>query len=65
MRKYVVTIECREKFVYETEADDENYAIEEAFDHRHAWENLCEANSFNVTVKKKGDVNDPLGGDVE
>lgn len=64
MSKYVVTIECREKFVYETEADDENYAIEEAFDHRHAWENLCEADSFNVTVKKKGDVNNLRESDV-
>lgn len=63
MNKYVVTIEYCEKFVYETEADDENYAIAEAFDHQYAWKNLYEANSFNVTVKKKDAGTDEEGDD--
>lgn len=56
MSKYVVTIECSEKFVCKTEADDEDYAIAEAFENRYAWRNSHEADSFNVTVKKVGDA---------
>ena len=51
MSKYTVTIECLERFTYEIEADDENYAVAEAFENRYAWECECEAQEFNVSVR--------------
>lgn len=52
MSKYVVAIECVDKFIYETEAYDKHDAIVKAFENSYAWQRDYDSNKVVVKVNE-------------
>ena len=52
MSKYRVTITTKETYTYETESDDEFYAIAEAFDRRYAWKWENDVDAYEVSAEE-------------